>query len=156
MKPQVRPCPTLPWRLSRLACFPLLFSTVFAMGCSGDGGAGKSEVSGKVTLGDKPVAGDVVFVYSDNSEMMSPIGSDGKYIMTTAKPGQVKIYIKPPMSTSAGGAPMPKGGPEMPKEGPLAGGGGGVPPPAKYQSAAGSGLTYDVKAGKQVYDIPLQ
>jgi hypothetical protein len=133
--------------------FGLLLLASFGMvtGCggkSGDKNTMKSEVTGKVTLGDKPVSGQVVFVYSDGKELVSPITGDGSYMLADPPTGSVKIYIR-----SMGGTVVPKGGPDIPKDAP--GGGGGVPAPPKYASAATSGLTYEVKAGKQEHNIPL-
>src|SRR6266511_1761841 len=125
----------------------------FAVGCgSGNksGDSSKNEVGGKVTLGDKLVSGTVVFVYSDNKELQGPIGPDGSYVILDPTPGQVKIYIK----ASGLVAPAAKGGPETPKEGPASG--SGVAPPVKYQSIATSGLTYEVKPGKQTHNLELK
>jgi hypothetical protein len=133
----------------------LLAGVLVGAGCGGGGGSAKNEVSGKVTLGEKPVAGTVVFVTSDNKELSGPIGPGGVYTIADPPVGQAKIYIKAaPNSGGLIAPPTTKGGPEIPKDGPV-GGAAGVAPPAKYTSAATSGLTFDVKAGKQTYDIPL-
>ena len=116
-------------------------------GEKGPNSGAKNEVSGKVTLGVKPVAGQVVFVFSGGKEVSAPITGDGTYTLPDAPLGTARVYIR-----AMGGPVGPKGGPEMPKEGP---GGSGAAPPPKYQSAATSGLTFEVKAGKQTYDIPL-
>ena len=111
----------------------------------------KNSVSGKVLLGDKPVGGIVVFVTADGKEFTSPISGTGEYTIPDVPVGSVKVFVKPPFALVA-----PKGGPEMPKEGPAAAAGPGVSPPKMSQAAATSGLTYDVKAGAQTYDIILK
>ncbi|MBM3979870.1 MAG: hypothetical protein FJ304_06230 [Planctomycetes bacterium] len=108
----------------------------------------KNEVTGKVTLGDKAVSGQVVFVYSDGKELSSPISGDGSYSIPDPPAGSVKVCVR-----GMGGAVVPKGT-DIPKDAP--GMGAGVAPPAKYANVATSGLTYDVKAGKQEYNIPLK
>jgi hypothetical protein len=155
MKTHARSGPRAP-RLAR-TCRLGLWSVALTVGLSllaGCGGGKKEDeskpnVSGKVTRGEKPVAGTVFFITADNKEFSANIGPDGSYALADAPVGSVKIYIKPGQALVA-----PKGGPEMPKDGPTAT--QGVPPPPKYQSPATSGLTYDVKAGKQTYDIPLK
>ena len=124
-------------------------------GCGSGGKDSKNQVTGKVTLDGKPVSGTVYFQFSDNKELTSPISpTDGTYQIIDAPSGQVKVSIK----GGLGGAgptskpPAAKGAPEMPEMG---GGAGGVPPPAKYGSPTTSGLTFEVKGGKQTYDIPL-
>jgi len=134
-----------------LGLFTLM--SVLVMGCGDKSSANKNEVSGKVTLGEKAVAGSVVFVTADNKELTGVIGPGGVYTIPDPPVGAVKIYIKAAPSTGGLIAP-PKGSGEMPKDGPATSGAGAAPP-AKYTSAATSGLTYDVKAGKQTYDIPL-
>jgi len=63
-------------------------------GCPGGDGA-KNSVSGKVTLNGKPVAGTVVFIGADNSEVgTSPIGPEGNYTIVNPTPGPVKILVK--------------------------------------------------------------
>jgi len=142
-------------RLGWVAAVPL-FALAFGCGGGGSGGGPKNEVNGKVTLGDKPVAGSVVFVHGDGKETTAPIGVDGGYVMDSP-PGPVKVYIKGGAGSSgpAVSAPMPKGGAEMPKDSGLSTS-SSAQPPAKFTSPTTSGLTYEVKSGKQTYDIPLK
>jgi len=135
----------------RWVAFLLLPVLLFLFGCSGSKGDG-NVVSGKVKLGDKPVAGVVHFVYADGKELTAPISLEGGYAITKAPTGQVKILVKG--QPGSGQVIAPKGteipgGKDMPTTG------GGVPPPAKYSVAGTSDLTYDVKAGKQTHDITL-
>ena len=124
-------------------------------GCGSGGKDSKNQVTGKVTLDGKAVAGTVYFQFPDNKELTSPISAtDGAYQIIDAPNGQAKVSIKGGLG---GGAPTSKppamkGAPEMPEMG---GGPGGVAPPKKYGSPTTSGLTFEVKGGKQTYDIPL-
>jgi hypothetical protein len=146
----------MPKRLfGSLALFAAL---VFAStGCGGSKDTNKSEVTGKVTYNDKPVAGQVVFVTSGGIETSAPIQPDGSYTIINPPTGTMQVYIKP-MPGALAGAASPKGGaggPELSKDMTTVPA-GGVQPPAKYTKADSSGLTYEVKAGKQTYDIPLK
>jgi len=148
--------------LSRGFGFLLLgFAAFLTLGCgSGGGDSSKNEVTGKVTLGDKPVSGIVSFVYSDNKEISAPTNAEGVYTMINPTAGTVKVAVKalPGATTVAPDAvkgkkdkvDMPGAG-----EGPTTTVGGGTPPPPKYGNPATSTLTYEVKAGKHTYDIPL-
>ena len=133
---------------------PMLF---LATGCSGSAET-KNSVSGKVTVKDQPVAGIVTFIYSDKKEMTAPITSDGSYTIPNLKTGSVKVVIK----AMPGGAAEPKlvappadKGPAMPNMPGSVLVGGGVAPPAMYREEATSPLSYEVKEGKQTYDIAL-
>jgi len=128
----------------------LLGTLLLVTGCGGGGKGLTNSVSGKVTLGDKNVAGTVYFVYSDK-ETVAPIGVDGMYTMSNPPAGQVKILVKGDPGRTV--APPVKGGPEMPSMG---GASQGVNPPAKYASPATSDLTYEVKTGKQTKDLELK
>jgi len=141
------------FRACSLVAFTLFVGSV--VGCGG-GNTPKTEVKGKVLLGDKPVAGTVVFVSNDGKEVAAPIMPDGTYTATNAEVGSVKIYIKPgALGAPTVGAPKSAPGtPEMPKD--MGGTSSGVPAPAKYTKVETSGLTYDVKSGKQEHNITLQ
>jgi len=122
-------------------------------GC-GDGKGAKNSVSGKVTLNGENVGGTVTFVTVDTKkEFVSPIKQDGTYQIDNPPPGQVKVVVKG-MGMGATVKPPPAGKdvakmPEMP------GSAQGKEPPAKYASEKTTPLTYEVKTGKQTYDIPL-
>jgi hypothetical protein len=131
----------------------LLLALGLTAGCGGSGGA-KNEVTGKVTLGDKTVAGTVTFVYADGREVVGPINPDGTYLVTDPPPGQVKICVKG-LPGGGTGLPGPKGGPEMSKDMPTTQG-AGVSPPIKYAHAGTTPLTYEVKAGKHTHDLQLK
>lgn len=136
-------------RLVRLmAALPLATALLFLAGCGGSKGA-KDSVSGKVTLGDQTVAGEVIFTYSDGKEGRSPIGPDGFYSIPTPSKGEAKIAVKGML----GGTGTPTSGPKS--DMPMPGAAGGVAPPAKYGRNETSGLTYTVKGGEEKFDIPL-
>jgi len=109
-----------------------------------------------VTLDGKPVAGVVVFVWDDKKESASPIGPDGNYAIMDPALGHVKVVVKAGQGGPSAGPlvapPKMKDGPALPSLPTTA---QGVAPPAKYGSPATTPLSYDVKAGKQTYDIPL-
>jgi len=148
-------------RFSRVSFLLLAAAIVTLTGCKGDTSGPKNSVSGKVTLGEKePVAGVVVFVGSDNTPKESPIKADGTYQIADPPKGTCKVVVKPmgAVTTPGGGGtgPMapPKGSPEM--AGNLGGGAKGAPPPQKYQDAKSTPLTFEVKEGKQTFDIKLE
>ena len=131
-------------------------SIAMLTGCGSGGKDAKNQVTGKVTLDGKAVSGTVYFQFPDNKELTSPISStDGTYQIIDAPIGQAKVSIRGGLggaSAPTSKPPAMKGAPEMPE---MSGGGGGVPPPTKYGSPTTSGLTFEVKGGKQTYDIPL-
>jgi hypothetical protein len=120
---------------------------VGASGCSGTTDAGDS-LSGKVTLGPDPVSGTVVLVTGDGKEVPTTLKVDGTYLFTKPPVGHVKILVRS-MNTGLPSTAPPKDAPAMPKL-------GGVAPPPKYADAKTSNLSYDIKPGKQTYDIPLE
>jgi len=141
-----------------LGALSLAFLVALLSGVSGcDSGpkGAKNSVSGKVTLNGEKVAGTVSFVGSDPAPKETPIKPDGTYQIDDPPTGQVKIVVKGMggPTGAAGAAKPPPGGPEMPS---MPGTGmGGATPPAKYGSPATTPLTYDVKPGKQTYNIEL-
>ncbi|MBI2808471.1 MAG: hypothetical protein HYX68_26080 [Planctomycetes bacterium] len=133
-----------------------LFFFIGLLGLSGCTSGPANAVTGKVTLGDEIVAGEVIFTSSDGKEHKSPIGPDGKYTVNPP-PGSYKVTIKgfPNMgakvenkdkdiSKAQDMSKMPTSTMKM-----------GASPPTKYASADTSGLTYEMKAGKHTFDIPL-
>ncbi len=140
--------------LQRLPLVLVLLSLAFINGCPG-AGAVNDIVSGKVTLNDKPVSGEVIFTGPNNVSASGP-ALEGSYSVFNPPKGKCVITIK---SMGMAGAPatLPSGKDipvvkDMPKPGL---GTGGVPPPAKYERPD-NGLTFEVKGGKQEFDIKLQ
>ena len=141
---------------------------ILSAGCSS-----KGTVSGKVTVNDQPVRrGTVVFTAaSDNSWASSvPIGEDGGYTIVNAPPGPVKITVASADSNRRlGGKFKDRKGQgaedastdDMPQSvrnrfNPGASGPAGPSVPKKYNDTETSGLTYEVKPGKQEHDIQLK
>jgi len=129
----------------------LVVALVFLTGCPGSKDSANS-VSGKVTLksGEK-VSGLVVFVGPDNKEYTTPVKPDGTYTLSDPPIGKVKVLVK------SMGLGVPAAGKIETKEagGSMPSTSGGAAPPAKYAMANTSDLTYEVKPGKQTYDIEL-
>jgi hypothetical protein len=125
-------------------------------GCSKSKTKGpKNSVSGKVTLGGRPVSGTVTFLGADNQQANSPIQPDGKYMIVDPPVGKVRVAVKAAAGMRGGAAPLPGGRlPEMPG---MPGGGGqvGVPPPRKYANPE-NGLTFEVTGEEQTFDIELR
>jgi hypothetical protein len=141
--------------ISRAPFVVLLAAILVVSGC-GTSKGGNGKVSGKVTLGGKPVGGSVHFIGSDNKELSSPIsGADGSYMIQGLPAGKAKIMIKG--MAAAGGAGAPGGAPvaEPPKDPNMKVPSMGVDPPAKYASADTSGLTFDVDGKTQTKDFEL-
>lgn len=121
-------------------------------------GEGAASVSGKVTYNGTPVSGGTITFHGTDGKVDGTwIDPDGKYIVTRAPVGEVKVTVE----VGRAGAP-----PKMPKSKDVPGhpgdkGGGtatGKPMviPAKYKDPAQSGLTYTLKSGSQVIDIDLK
>ena len=144
----------LPRRLYWSCPLLLLGFAAVLTGCGGNPGANVNSITGKVTLDGQVVGGTVTFVYDDkkSEDKMTPISPTGEYVITDPPPGNVKIVVKG-MQTGAGPlvAPPTKDAPKM-AELP---GSSGVNPPAKYESAATTPLTYEVKKGKHKHDLTL-
>jgi hypothetical protein len=120
-----------------------------AAGCADKNAPAKDTVSGTVTLGDKFVNGTVTFIGIGNKEVSSGINLDGTYQIVNPPQGLAKITVK----RLPGALEDPKTPPPEMKGMPAAKS-GGVNPPAKYASPD-NGLKYDVKGGKETYDIKL-
>ncbi len=131
---------------------------VVALPLAGGCGNGKGDVSGKVTYkGELLKFGSVQFM-SPAGAMVSEIQSDGTYSLTGVPSGTSKIsvtcqddegYVKYMHALAASAKdkskPKPKGHPDDFSK-----------VPAKYNDFDKSGLTYEVKSGKQTYDIELK
>lgn len=141
---------------------------ILSAGCSS-----KGTVSGKVTVNDQPVRrGTVTFTAASDKPWASsvPIGEDGGYTVVNAPPGPVKITVASANSNPRLGAKFKdRKGPatkdantdDMPPSvrnrfNPGASGPAGPSVPKKYNDAETSGLTYEVKPGKQQHDIQLK
>ena len=84
-------------------------------------------------------AGNVLLMMEDGHAASSPIGADGTYA-TECRPGKYKVAVSPPELID-----------------PLAGGGKAarVTIPNRFQDLGTSGLTVEVKAGDNTFDISM-
>jgi len=123
---------------------------VLLVGASGCGGGPKesaNQVSGKVTLNGSPVSGNVIFVGPDGKQgMPALIKGDGNYTAYDPPQGKCKVLV----SGMGGGT-----GPATPVKDAPALGGQSVNPPPKYADAKTSNLEFEVKPGKNTYNIEL-
>jgi len=132
---------------ARFFCGLIVASLVAVVGCGGgSSGPGKDSVSGKVTLNGAAVSGTVTFIGPDNRPVESPIRPDGGYTIEKPSVGANRITVRGMLQ------------PKLPKDAPPTGttaGGSGASPPEKYANPNTSNLSFEVKGGKQTYDIPL-
>jgi hypothetical protein len=125
----------------------LLLALPFVAACSNSSEVPTATVSGKVTLGGAPVpAGTVLFMTDDGQAATAELNPDGTYHVH-CRPGRYKVSLTPP-----------------PPPDPLAAPGGSVRSlpvtvsqsiPQRYRDLGRSGLSVEVKAGDNTYDIPL-
>lgn len=101
-----------------------------------------AKVEGTVTLDGRPlVAGEVRFYAEHGGQASGPIHEDGNFRLTTflvedgAVLGTHTAVVVPP--TDGSGSPL-------------------MAIPQKYQDPATSGLTYEVKRGMNIFEIPLE
>lgn len=139
----------------------LLFASfLIATGCQQKGP--KNLVEGKVTFKGGLVEGTVTFLGPDGKSVSAPIGPDGIYHIADPSLGENKIGVaglgapgmgstKADMNPHVPGSKKTKGMEEM-KTSP---GALGVAPPAKYKDPEKSGLSYNVKGGKEKKDLDL-
>ena len=135
--------------LKSLGVFSLLVIAGALAGCGADNGS-KEGVSGKVTIGGQPVAGEICFTAPNGNEFKSPLAPDGGYEIVKPPKGDAKVTIKPMPAASPPPDGKVKEMPGMPSTGSA-----GVAPPAKYGKVESSGLTYRVKGGVEKKDFTL-
>jgi len=137
------------------------------VGCSGQQTA---EVTGKVTVGDKPAtSGKITFVHNDGRTAVALIGLDGTYRAEGVPVGTLKVGIEGfrPPSIAAKTNPKVKGiGKMKDPNDPNAPAGPVLDPTTftsgptisrRYSDPKGSGLTAEVKDGTQnKIDFPLK
>jgi hypothetical protein len=159
--------------MARAARFPVrLFSLVVFLSALGLAGCGPrtGSVSGKVNFNAKPLpSGTITFIggKGDKSQW-STIAADGSYQVNNVPAGTVKITVETTPPMNPGGAslsgtkpPSVPGVPPPPDQSsPLAGGdaakpGAYVAIPPKYKDPEQSGLSMEVKSGKNEKNIDL-
>lgn len=120
---------------------PLLM--LFGVGCGEQSYEGRSAVvKGNVLLGGAPLtSGNVLFMMDDGHAATSPLASDGTY-STQCRPGKYKVAVTPPElidPLAAASNPAKK-----------------VSIPSRYQDLGTSGISFDVKAGDNQFEIKLE
>jgi len=134
---------------------PLLLLAVAAGGC----GRKTATVRGKVTYQGKALTmGNVIIVSEDGkATARGTIQPDGKYEVTKAPTGKVKVGVSnPPPAGAPGGQPL-SGSPNDPETKQAAAlAAAYVPSPDTYTNPEKSGLTFEVPSGGKTIDIDLQ
>jgi hypothetical protein len=123
-----------------------------AAGC----GPPTATVTGKVTLKGAPVTAGAVTFHGENKFVQSAvIDANGAYNISNAPVGPVKVSV-----ASAKPRAAPPGGKAATAKHPGDKGGAAavaaVPIPDKYKDPNQSGLNFELKAGEQVIDLPLE
>jgi hypothetical protein len=140
----------------RLAGWGLLVGAILlSAGC----GAPSGTVSGKVTVGGKTVPGGTVsFIPPDGKNtQFADIAEDGSYSVKNLPLGKVSITVETksvaPLTAPGGvNMHMPAGAPNAPNADAAK---RYVKIPDKYSQAESSGLSYEVKSGRQEHPIEL-
>jgi hypothetical protein len=140
--------------MNRIAVGALVLLCFVVVGC----GASFTQLSGKVTLDDKPLpGGTVVFVTEDGSKTEHvPIKPDGTYSSDRIPSGDLRVGVTPPPPSAA--SYMPKGM-EVRADDPNAAskrGGANVKVPDKLQDPAKSGITVNADGGQKTFDVVLK
>jgi hypothetical protein len=106
-------------------------------------------IMGTVTYKGKPLpAGIVAFHTAEGKALTALIQADGTFAAKAVPVGAVRVTVE---TESVRPKPRPERHPtEKPEERPKS-----VAIPAKYADPSTSGLTYEVKQGKQTFDIRL-
>jgi hypothetical protein len=128
-----------------------LLCVAAATGC----GAPTATVTGKVTVNGATVtAGAVTFHGEKDYVQSATIDANGNYTLGNVPVGPVKVAV-----VSAKPRAMPGGKAATAKHPGDKGGAGvvsAVPVPDKYKDPNQSGLAFEIKAGEQTIDLPLQ
>ncbi|HTU22101.1 MAG TPA: hypothetical protein VMG10_28940 [Gemmataceae bacterium] len=131
---------TFYFRPSRMALGVLFLGSILlgTLGCGG-GGGGDNVVSGTVKFNGQPVLGSIMFVSQKDPKNVSStiIQDNGRYQMPKAPLGMVDVAFQPTTQSSDPKAPPP---PQLPE---------------KYLQAKTSGLSFEVKGGRQTKDFIL-
>jgi hypothetical protein len=128
----------------RARCMALALLAV-TLGCTKHKEERSAVVTGKVTLGGAPLgAGEVLFMTEDGHAASEKLAADGSYTVK-CRPDRYKVAVTPPAPPDPLGSPA-GAAPPQPDTRPI---------PKKYQDLGSSGLSVDVKAGANNFDIAL-
>ena len=133
-------------------------SLVGALGCSA--GDRPASVSGRVTYNGKTVTSGVVVLIGEDGKASDPgaVQPDGTYSIAKSPIGTVKVSFDnppPPESRTSSGGKLPANDPEAKENAEAAARYVATPP--KYKDPAQSGLTLEIKKGKNSgMDIELR
>jgi hypothetical protein len=116
-------------------------------------GESRGEIDGKVALDGKTVPGGVVKVYpskdanpeTPGQPLTTAILQDGTFVVTNVPTGPAQITVEEHLRLSPIGGGKAPGADER-----------FMPIPARYKDKAKSGLSIDVKSGKQPLDLQLK
>lgn len=141
----------------------LFLAGLLMIGCGGADGLNRGgELTGKVTIDDKPLLGGRVEITSEDGKnaVSAQLRPDGTYTLKEPPLGSCKITVT--TSYLKGMVPPPRAGKTGNKEGASGGmvypddvGFTYVPIPAKYESASTTDLQVTVAKGNQSHDIKL-
>src|SRR5262245_54815985 len=140
----------------RCAIRGFLWLALATSGCAPRG----PSVSGTVTFKGEPLpSGTVLFHAADGRIEHGLITGNGKYTVANAPPGPVRITVRShppaPVGLPSRGGPLPSAPAGMVPPAKEQRDGKFVAIPPRYLDPAQSTLTYNVRAGKQTYDIEL-
>ncbi len=127
----------------------LLVSVLPLAGC----GPSTGEIEGTVEYDGKPLtSGSVIFMSEDKKPRLAHIHKDGTYRISDCPPGLVRIAVRTrPREPEAFSHTKPPPKSTIPADYLK----GGVAIPRKYEEAEQSGLTYQVKLGRQTHNLKL-
>jgi hypothetical protein len=131
------------WRLA--CCLGGLAVALLTSGC----GPRFGNVSGTVTIKNKPVSGGTITFYdADNHAVGGEIKADGSFTVNKVKAGRARVTVVAPMAIEFKGIGGGEAAlPGAPKPSPV---------PARYADPENSGLTLEVTEGDQTHDFPLE
>jgi hypothetical protein len=117
-------------------------AVLFLTGCSSQG-----TVSGKVSFNGKPLPGGLVSLYDSEGQTRSGgIGKEGNYTVSNVAPGKAQVFVVTLSERPSIRQPENKNSTSL---------GEYVAIPPKYMDKDQSGITLDVKTGKQDFDIQM-
>jgi hypothetical protein len=140
--------------MRRLITMLVLTPGLVAIGCAG--GDKPASVSGKVTYNGKPVtSGTVVLIGEGKNSDPGAVQADGTYAIARAPLGRVKVaFDNPPPVQSRPASPAQKNDPEFQEQAQEAA--RYVKTPEKYKDPDQSGLSFELRRGKNTCDIDLK